>query len=106
MEDESNDVDDESSSDNDESNEADIEDIAEIMEDVQQNDNSKYWLAVEIIVSKLYAHLELEREIQMKVDKFWVEFTLFKEKKSPFDRPHLWNSEDIQNSNSQLWNQK
>eukprot|EP00957_Ditylum_brightwellii_P186256 14179293-Ditylum_brightwellii.AAC.1 len=80
--------------------------IPEVMEDIQQNNTSKYWLAVERIVSKLHAHLESEREIKMKVDKFWTKSTLFREKNSPFDMPHLWNSEGIQNSNSHPWQEK
>ena len=48
-----------------------------------------------------------EKELHVALDTFWSEYTLFNHKNDPFEsNDFIWNSKDITDGNSHLWNQK
>lgn len=76
----------------------------EVRQDVVENECGTHRLAMDRVLTKLYAN-DTDEDRYQKIDTFWSEYSLFKNKLSPYNRPHIWNSHDIHNS-SHLWHEK
>ena len=75
-------------------------------EDVFKNAQNRHHIQVNNVIKTLFSG-ETEKELHGSLDTFWIEYNLFNHKNNPFGSNYfIWNSKDITDGNSHLWNQK
>ena len=80
--------------------------ITHIREDFFKNAQNKYHIQVNNVI-KTFFDGSTEKELHENIDTFWSEYKNFNQKIDPFDRnKFIWNSKDIIEGNSHLWNKK
>ena len=80
--------------------------IPHIREDVFKNKHKDHHIQVDTIINSLFDGSS-EKYLHETLDTFWSEYTNFNYKNDSFDsNEFIWNSKDICDINSHLWNQK
>ena len=80
--------------------------ITHIRVDVFKNAQNKHHIQVNNVIKTLFA-VSTGKELLGTLNTFWSKYTKFNQNNDPFDRNEfIWNSKDITDGNSHLWNKK